>query len=79
VAEVVRVRPRRLGLPSSREPLARVADSMAEPTGIRGEAETVRAFQNEAAMGLRRPQPKISSPAPAYQGKQRRAKRRAIA
>ena len=45
---VVRLRPRSLGSPSWRWTLARLADSMAEQTGIRVEAETVRRYLHEA-------------------------------
>ena len=46
--EVVRVRPRSLGLPFSMWPLARLANYRAEQTGIRVEAETVRVHLKEA-------------------------------
>src|SRR5918999_831106 len=42
LVEVVRLRPRSLGLPFSRWTLARLADYLAEQTGIRVEGETVR-------------------------------------
>jgi transposase len=76
---VVRWRPRSLGLPYSLWTLARLADSMAEQTGIRVEAETVRRYLHEADIVLSRPQHKISSPDPEYQVKKRRLKRPAIA
>jgi transposase len=77
--EVVRMRPRRLGLPYSLGTLARLADDMAEQTGLRVEAETVRAYLKAAELGLSRPPPKISSPAPQYQVKNRRSTQRAMA
>lgn len=76
--EVVRVRPRSLGLPYSLWTLARLANYMAEQTGIRVEAETVRVYLKEAEVVLSRPQHKISSPDPEYQVKKRRLKRRAL-
>jgi transposase len=79
LAEVVRVRPRSLGLPYSLWTLARLADYMAEQTGIRVEAETVRIYLKEAEIVLSRPQHKISSPDPEYQVKKRRSKRHVIA
>jgi hypothetical protein len=77
--EVVRLRPRSLGLPYSLWTLARLADCMAEQTGIRVEAETVRVYLKEADIVLSRPQHKIISPAPEYQVKKRRLKRPALA
>jgi transposase len=54
-AAVVRRRPRRLGLPDARWTLARVADEMAEYTGIRVAAETGRTSLPAAEMVLSRP------------------------
>lgn len=79
VLNVVRLRPRSLGLPYSLWTLARLADYMAEHTGLRVEAETVRRHLQEADIVLSRPQHKISSPDPAYQVKKRRLKRPAMA
>jgi transposase len=79
LGEVVRLRPRSLGLPYSLWTLARLADSMAEQTGIRVEAETVRVYLKEAEIVLSRPQHKISSPDPEYQVKKRRLKRPVMA
>lgn len=76
---VVRLRPRSLGLPYSLWTLARLADYMAEQTGIRVEAETVRRYLHAANIVLSRPQHKISSPDPEYQVKKRRLKRPAMA
>jgi transposase len=64
LVEVVRLRPRSLGLPFSVWTLARLADYMAEQRGIRVEAETVRVHLKEAEIVLSRPQHKISSPDP---------------
>ena len=74
LVEVVRVRPRSLGLPFSMWTLARLADYMAERTGIRVEGETVRVHLKEAEIILSRPQHKISSPDPQYMVKKRRSK-----
>jgi transposase len=75
---VVRLRPRSLGWPYSLWTLARLADYMAEHTGIRVEAETVRRHLQEADIVLSRPQHQISRPAPEYQVKKRRLKRPAL-
>jgi transposase len=78
-AEVVRVRPRRLGLPYALWPLARVADYRAEHPGLRVEAETGRLYRQAAERGLRRPPHPLSRPAPASQVKNRRSKRHVLA
>jgi transposase len=72
---VVRQRPRSLGLPYSLWTLQRLADYMAEQTGIRVEAETVRVHLKAGDLVLSRPQHTISSPDPDYQVKKRRLKR----
>lgn len=72
--EVVRLRPRSLGLPYSLWTLARLADYLAEQSGIRVEAETVRCHLKAADIVLSRPQHTISSPDPDYQVKKRRLK-----
>src|SRR5574342_42165 len=72
--EVVRVRPRSLGQPYSVWTLARLADYLAEQTGIRVEAETVRCHLKAADSVMSRPQHTISSPDPEYQVKKRRLK-----
>jgi transposase len=79
LVEVVRLRPRSLGLPFSMWTLARLADYLAEQTGIRVEGETVRVHLKEAGIVLSRPQHKISSPDPEYLVKKRRSRRPAIA
>jgi len=73
--EVVRLRPRSLGLPYSLWTLARLADYLAEQSGIRVEAETVRCHLKAADIVLSRPQHTISSPDPEYQVKKRRLKK----
>jgi transposase len=70
----VRQRPRSLGQPYSLWTLQRLADYMAEQTGIRVEAETVRVYLKAADIVLSRPQHKITSPDPAYEVKKRRLK-----
>ncbi len=70
----VRQRPRSLGQPYSLWTLQRLADYLAEETGIRVEAETVRAHLQAAEIVLSRPQHTISSPDPEYQVKKRRLK-----
>lgn len=74
--EVVRVRPRSVGQPYSVWTLARLADYLAEQTGIRVEAETVRCHLKAAAIVMSRPPHTISSPDPEYQVKKRRLKTR---
>jgi transposase len=71
----VRRRPRSLGLPYSLWTLERLADYLAEQTGIRVSPDTVRRrLQNEDIV-LSRPQHKISSPDPDYEVKKKRSKR----
>jgi len=70
----VRRRPRRLGLPYSLWTLQRLADYLAEKTGLRVSDETVRQTLKKAGIVLSRPQHKISSPDPEYQVKKRRLK-----
>jgi transposase len=62
----VRRRPRSLGLPFSVWTLRRLADYMAEQTGIRVEYETVRIHLKAAGIVLSRPQHTITSPDPEY-------------
>src|SRR5258708_16017751 len=61
---IVRRRPRSLELPSSTWTLQRLADELAEQTGIRVEQETVRVPLKAADIVLSRPQHTISSPDP---------------
>lgn len=72
--QVVRRRPRSLGQPYSMWTLQRLADYMAEQTGIRVEDETVRLHLKAADIVLSRPQHTISSPDPEYLLKKRRSK-----
>lgn len=71
----VRQRPRSLGQPFSLWTCQRLADYLAEATGIRVSDETVRRYLALAGIVLSRPQHKISSPDPEYEVKKRRLKR----
>jgi len=75
----VRRRPRGLGQPFSMWTLQRLADYMAQETGIRVSDETVRRYLGLAGIVLSRPQHKVSSPDPEYEVKKRRLKRSATA
>jgi transposase len=70
----VRRRPRSLDLEYSTWTLQRLADYMAEETGIRVEPETVRLHLAKHEIVISRPQHKISSPDPEYEVKKRRSK-----
>jgi transposase len=71
----VRRRPRSLDQPYSLWTLQRLADYLAEQTGIRVEDETVRLHLKAAGIVLSRPQHTISSPDPEYAVKKGRSKR----
>ncbi|HEU5377456.1 MAG TPA: helix-turn-helix domain-containing protein [Ktedonobacteraceae bacterium] len=74
----VRRRPRSLEQPYSMWTLQRLADSMAEQTGIRASIENVRLVLKAGEIVLSRPQHKVSSPDPEYLVKKddrRRARR----
>jgi transposase len=73
----VRRRPRSLGLPFSLWTLRRLADYLAEQTGIRVEYETVRVHLKAEGIVLSRPQHTITSPDPEYALKKRRSKKHA--
>lgn len=75
----VRRRPRSLDLPFSLWTLQRLADYLAEVTGIRVEDETVRLHLKAAGIVLSRPQHTISSPDPDYTLKKRRLKQPVMA
>lgn len=70
----VRRRPRSLEQPYSMWTLQRLADYMAEETGIRVSGETVRKLLKAGEIVLSRPQHKITSPDPEYLVKKRRLK-----
>jgi transposase len=74
----VRRRPRRLHLPFSLWTLPRLADDLAERTGLRVSDETVRRVLKQAGMVLSRPQHTISRPDPEYALKKRRLKTPAL-
>lgn len=76
VLTAVRCRPRTLGQPYSMWTYQRLADYMAEQTGIRVSYETIRRVLAEREIVLSRPQHKVSSPDPEYLVKKRRLKRR---
>src|ERR687898_570547 len=75
----VRRRPRSAGLAFSVWTLQRLADYMAESTGIRVSYETVRVHLKSAGIVLSRPQHTITSPDPEYALKKRRSRRLATA
>jgi len=74
--EIVRIRPRTLGQPYSMWTLRRLADFMAEETGVRVSHETVRRILKTGDIVLSRPQHTISSPDPEYKVKKRRLSKR---
>lgn len=71
---VVRQRPRALNQDYSLWTLERLADYMAEETGIRVSVDTVRRRLKAGGIVLSRPQHTISSPDPEYKVKKRRLK-----
>ncbi len=75
LVHAVRHRPRSLGLPFSLWTLRRLADYMAEQTGIRVEYETVRVHLKGEGIVLSRPQHTITSPDPEYAFKKRRSRK----
>lgn len=70
----VRRRPRSVGQPFSLWTCQRLADYLAEETGIRVSDESVRRYLAVEGIVLSRPQHKISSPDPDYEVKKRRSK-----
>jgi transposase len=74
LVSIVRQRPRALEQPYSLWTLQRLADYMAEETGIRVSGETVRRILKAHDIVLSRPQHTISSPDPEYKVKKRRLK-----
>ena len=73
--EVVRRRPRSMGLEYSMWTLQRLADFLAEETGIRVSDETIRRELAKEGIVFSRPQHTNASPDPEYQVKKRRLKR----
>lgn len=72
---VVRQRPRALDQPYSMWTLQRLADALAEETGIRVSVVTVGRLLAAHDIVLSRPQHKVSSSDPHYEVKKRRSKR----
>jgi transposase len=72
--EVVRRRPRSLGLEYSMWTLQRLSNYLAEETGVRISSETVRRELAKEDIVFGRPQHTITSPDPEYQVKKRRLK-----
>ena len=70
--EVVRQRPRSLKQPYSLWTLRRLADYMAEETGLRFSHMTVKRILAKHDIVLRRPQHTVSSPDPEYKVKKKR-------
>jgi transposase len=70
---VVRHRPRSPGRPSSLWTLQRLADYLAEATGLRLSDETVRVALEAGGIVLSRPQPTVTSPDPEYRVNTRRS------
>ena len=71
----VRQRPRGLGQPYSLWTLQRLADYLAELTGIRLSYETVRVALKAGGIVLSRPQHTVTSPDPEYRVRKRRSSR----
>jgi transposase len=76
---VARCRPRALGLPFSLWTAARLADHLAELTGVRMSAASICRLLRAGGMRLSRPQHTITSPDPEYALKKGRSKRPAAA
>jgi transposase len=70
---IVRRRPRALQLPFSLWTGERLADYLAEQTGIRVSRETVYRLLRAGGIHLNRPQHTVTSPDPEYALKQRRS------
>jgi len=78
LVSAVRRRPRSLEQPFSLWTCQRLADYLADETGIRVSDESVRRYLALEGIVLSRPQHKISSPDPDYSVKKRRSKRDAM-
>jgi len=74
LVSAVRRRPRSIGQPFSLWTCQRLADYLAEETGIRVSDETVRRYLEIEGIVLSRPQHTISSPDPDYEVKKRRSR-----
>jgi transposase len=73
--QTARCRPRALGLPFSLWTAARLADHLAERTGVRMSPPSVCRLLREGGMRLNRPQHTITSPDPEYALKKGRPRR----
>jgi len=73
LVELVRRRPRALDLPFSLWTAARLADRLAEETGLRMSVASIHRLLRAAGLGFGRPQHTISSPDPDYAVKKRRS------
>jgi transposase len=73
--ELVRRRPRALGLPFSLWTAARLADHLAEETGLRISVPSIHRLLRAGGMALSRPQHTITSPDPDYAIKKRRSRK----
>jgi transposase len=73
--ELVRRRPRTLDLPFSMWTAARLADRLAEETGLRMSVASIHRLLHAAGLGFGRPRHMISSPDPDYAVKKRRSRR----
>jgi len=78
LVNTVRRRPRSLGQPYSLWTLQRLADYMAEETGIRITRQAVRVHLKKHGIVLSRPQHTVSSPDPEYLAKKRRLRKKEI-
>ena len=76
---VVHRRPRSLGLPFSMWTGSRLADYLAEQTGLRMSTPSIHRMLRAGELGLSRPQHTITSPDPDYALKKRRLKTPATA
>lgn len=74
LCDLVRQRPRALDLPFSLWTAARLADRLAEETGLRMSVPSIHRLLREAGLGFSRPQHMISSPDPEYAVKKRRSR-----
>ncbi len=73
--ETVRRRPRALGLPFSLWAAARLADHLAEETGLRISVPSITRLLRAGDMALSRPPHTITSPDPEYAVKKRRSRK----
>jgi transposase len=76
--QLVRRRPRAVDQPFSLWPLQRLAEVMAEETGLRVCDGTVRRILKAGGIVLSRPQHKVTRPDPEYLVKKRRLKKHVI-